>query len=137
MPRQIGLVRASLEYAALAPLWAPLRVLPLAQAVKLGGAIGPLAMALDRPNRPIAERNLSIAFPHLSADARRSILRETYRRIPKLVRSSRNIFTRAGRVILLCRLDRSPTHSASAPAVKQRLNEPPRPDPVKHLNNRD
>ncbi|HTT75633.1 MAG TPA: hypothetical protein VMF50_06580, partial [Candidatus Binataceae bacterium] len=92
MPRQIGLVRASLEYAALAPLWAPLRALPLAQAVKLGGAIGPIAMALDRANRPIAERNLSIAFPHLSADARRSILRETYRNFCRIAAEWTHLF---------------------------------------------
>jgi len=78
MPRQIGLLRASLEYVALAPLWLPLRYLPLAQAVKLGGALGPLAMALDRRNRPIAERNLTIAFPNSGDDARLAILRETY-----------------------------------------------------------
>ena len=92
MPRQIGLLRASLEYAALAPLWLPLRSLPLAQAVKLGGALGPLAMALDRANRPIAERNLAIAFPNRDKHARLAILRETYRNFGRMAAEWAHLF---------------------------------------------
>jgi KDO2-lipid IV(A) lauroyltransferase len=92
MPRQIGLLRASLEYAALAPFWVPLRALPLAQAVKLGAALGPLAMALDRSNRPIAERNLAIAFPDRDKDARLEILRETYRNFGRMAAEWAHLF---------------------------------------------
>jgi Kdo2-lipid IVA lauroyltransferase/acyltransferase len=92
MPRQIGLVRASLECAALAPLWLPLRFLPLASALRLGGALGPLAMALDRRNRPIAERNLSIAFPDRSNEARLAILRETYRNFGRMAAEWAHLF---------------------------------------------
>lgn len=92
MARQIGLLRASLEYAALAPLWLPLRCLPLAQAVKLGGALGPLAMALDRVNRPIAERNLAIAFPDRGKDARLAILREAYRNFGRMAAEWTHLF---------------------------------------------
>ena len=92
MPRQIGLFRASLEYAALAPLWLPLRSLPLAQAVRLGGALGPLAMALDRTNRPIAERNLAIAFPDRDKHARLAILCETYRNFGRMAAEWAHLF---------------------------------------------
>src|SRR5271163_3773308 len=84
MPRQIGALRAVLECAAVAPLLAPLRALPLAQAVAAGNALGPLVMALDRPNRAIAKRNLAIAFPDYSEDARLAILRQTYRNFGRM-----------------------------------------------------
>jgi KDO2-lipid IV(A) lauroyltransferase len=92
MPRQIGVLRASLEYAALAPFWAPLRALPLAQAVALGGALGPLAMKLDRSNRAIAERNLSIAFPDQNKDTHSTILRETYRNFGRMAAEWAHLF---------------------------------------------
>ena len=41
MPRQIGRLRAALEYAALAPLWLPLRALPIDRAVAVGARAGP------------------------------------------------------------------------------------------------
>ena len=78
MPRQIGRMRAVLEYAALAPLWLPLRALPLKQAVAAGAALGSIAMALDRPDRRIGLKNLEIAFPEQSDAVRSSILRETW-----------------------------------------------------------
>ncbi len=78
MPRQVGAVRAWTEAAALAPLWAALRVLPLASSERVGAMIGPLAMRLDLRNRAIALRNLQIAFPELTREAHRQILRRTY-----------------------------------------------------------
>ena len=92
MPRQIGALRAALEYAAVAPLWAPLRALPLVQAVAAGNALGPLVMALDRSNRAIAERNLAIAFPDRSEEARRAILRETYRNFGRMAAEWTHLF---------------------------------------------
>jgi len=84
MARQIGTVRGWLESAALAPPWAILRALPLERAVRLGAAIGPIAMALDRRNRPIALRNLELAFPEKDPAARLAILRDTYRNFGRM-----------------------------------------------------
>ena len=84
MPRQIGRLRAGIEVAALAPPWAVLRALPLERAVKVGAALGPLAMALDRHNRAIGMRNLAIAFPALDETARARILRDMYRNFGRM-----------------------------------------------------
>jgi len=84
MARQIGTVRGWLESAALAPPWAMLRALPLERAVRVGAAIGPLAMALDRGNRAIAMRNLEIAFPEKDLAERLEILRDTYRNFGRM-----------------------------------------------------
>lgn len=78
MARQIGRLRARLEYAAVGALAAPLRMLERERAVRLGARLGALAMHLDRVNRPIATRNLEIAFPALSRGQRLSILRAAY-----------------------------------------------------------
>ena len=61
------------------PPWALLRALPLERAVRLGAAMGTAAMALDRVNRPIAMRNLEIAFPEIDRAGRLRILRDAYR----------------------------------------------------------
>ena len=53
--------------------------LRLERAVRIGTFVGSFAMKLDRFNRPIARRNLEIAFPDMSADARMDILRRMYR----------------------------------------------------------
>jgi Kdo2-lipid IVA lauroyltransferase/acyltransferase len=84
MARQIGALRGWLETAALAPPWALLRALPLERAVRLGAAAGSLAMALDSRNRPIAMRNLEIAFPEKDLAARRAILRDAYRNFGRM-----------------------------------------------------
>ena len=84
MARQIGALRGWLETAALAPPWAILRALPLEHAVRLGAAAGSLVMALDRHNRPIAMRNLEIAFPDKDLDTRGAILRDTYRNFGRM-----------------------------------------------------
>lgn len=78
MPRQIGPLRARLEYAAIAALAAPLRTLDRERAVRLGARLGALAMRLDRFDRPVAMRNLEIAFPTLSRAQRLGILRGSY-----------------------------------------------------------
>jgi KDO2-lipid IV(A) lauroyltransferase len=84
MARQIGALRGRLEWAGMAPLWALLRALPLERAVRLGGAMGPVAMAFDRGNRSIALCNLTIAFPEIDDAARLSILRDTYRNFGRM-----------------------------------------------------
>ncbi len=78
MSRQIGSLRARLEYAAVGALAAPLRMLERERAVRLGARLGALAMHLDRVDRPVAMRNLEIAFPALSRGQRLAILRATY-----------------------------------------------------------
>ncbi len=84
MPRQVGPLRAWIEVAALSPAWALLRGLPLERAVKVGAALGSVAMAADLANRPIGMRNLEIAFPELPRDARAKILRDTYRNFGRM-----------------------------------------------------
>jgi KDO2-lipid IV(A) lauroyltransferase len=79
MPRQIGGFRASLEYLPVAALVRMFAAMPLASAVKLGGLLGAMIMRMDFGNRSIATRNLEIAFPNLSADARLKILADMYR----------------------------------------------------------
>jgi KDO2-lipid IV(A) lauroyltransferase len=84
MPRQIGALRAWAEVAALIPPWALLRALPLEPAVRVGAALGSVAIVLDRFNRPIAQRNLQIAFPDCRDDARRKILLGMYRNFGRM-----------------------------------------------------
>jgi KDO2-lipid IV(A) lauroyltransferase len=84
MPRQIGRARAWVEMAALSPAWATLRGLPLERAVHAGAALGSIISRLDFANRPIAMRNLAIAFPEHSSDEHRTILRETYRNFGRI-----------------------------------------------------
>jgi hypothetical protein len=48
------------------------------RAIRAGARLGALAMRLDRFDRPVAMRNLEIAFPALSVAERLSILRATY-----------------------------------------------------------
>jgi len=68
----------------MAPPWAILRALSLERAVRVGAALGPLAMALDRANRPIAMRNLTIAFPAMNEAGRLALLRDTYRNFGRM-----------------------------------------------------
>ena len=78
MPRQTGPLRARLEYAAIGALVAPLAAMERERAVRAGARLGALAMGLDRFDRPIAMRNLEIAFPALGRSERLRILRATY-----------------------------------------------------------
>jgi len=79
MPRQIGGFRAGLEYLPVAALVRTFAAMPLERAVKLGASLGAMIMRLDIGNRPIAVKNLEIAFPELSPDARLKILVDMYR----------------------------------------------------------
>ena len=78
MARQTGPLRARLEYAAIGALVAPLRAMDRERAIRAGARVGALAMHLDRVDRPVAMRNLEIAFPELSRAGRLRILRATY-----------------------------------------------------------
>ncbi|HZP44759.1 MAG TPA: lysophospholipid acyltransferase family protein [Candidatus Binataceae bacterium] len=79
MARQIGRVRGWLEVSALAVPWSVLRMLPLERAVRVGALLGGIAAAVDYANRSIGLRNLEIAFPELTREARLTILRDAYR----------------------------------------------------------
>jgi KDO2-lipid IV(A) lauroyltransferase len=79
MPRQISGWEARLEYLPIGVSVRALRAMPLARAVRFGARLGGLAAALDRFNRPVAIRNLTLAFPELEAGARLAILRDSYR----------------------------------------------------------
>jgi KDO2-lipid IV(A) lauroyltransferase len=85
MARQIGGIRARLEYGGIALLGSGLGVLPLERAIVAGARLGDIAMALDRFNRPVAMRNLEIAFPELGSGARLEILRATYRNWGRMI----------------------------------------------------
>jgi KDO2-lipid IV(A) lauroyltransferase len=84
MPRQIGALRAWTEVAALSAPWGLLRALPLERAVRVGGALGALAMAADYFNRRIAQRNLQIAFPDADSQVRRQIILGMYRNFGRM-----------------------------------------------------
>jgi len=79
MPRQIGPVQARIEYTGITAVTAALRAMPLERAVRAGARLGGWAMKFDRPNRPIALKNLEIAFPEMTPAARLNILRKMYR----------------------------------------------------------
>ncbi len=79
MPRQIGGFRASLEYLPIAALVRVFAAMPLERAVKIGASLGSIIMRFDAGNRPIAIRNLEIAFPELKPAARLKILAAMYR----------------------------------------------------------
>jgi KDO2-lipid IV(A) lauroyltransferase len=85
MARQIGGIRAQLEFGGVAILGAGLGVLPLEPAIRAGARLGEVAMALDRFNRPVAMRNLEIAFPEKSERSRLKILRDTYRNWGRMI----------------------------------------------------
>ncbi len=79
MARQISGVQARIEYAGVAAAIGALRGLPLERAFKLGERLGAMVMRIDRLNRPIAMKNLEIAFPELSYEGRLKIIRGMYR----------------------------------------------------------
>lgn len=78
MARQASPLRARLEYAAIGALLAPLAAMERERAIRAGARLGALAMRLDRFNRPVAMRNLEIAFPEKSREERLRILRATF-----------------------------------------------------------
>src|SRR5271168_2211241 len=79
MARQIGPVKARIEYTGITAVTAALRAMPLERAVRAGARLGGWAMNFDRPNRPIALKNLEIAFPEMTPADRLNILRKMYR----------------------------------------------------------
>ncbi len=79
MPRQIGGFRASLEFLPVGALVRMFAAMPLERAVKVGASLGSIIMRLDLGNRPIAVKNLEIAFPELDRAARIEILDAMYR----------------------------------------------------------
>src|ERR1700694_5502212 len=79
MPRQIGGFRATAEYLPVAALMRMFAALPLERAIRFGASLGSMIMRLDLGNRPIAIKNLEIAFPELDRDARLKILADQYR----------------------------------------------------------
>src|SRR5580704_7659044 len=79
MPRQIGGFRASLEYLPVGALVRMFAAMPIERAVKVGASLGSIVMRLDLGNRPIAVKNLEIAFPELERAARLEILTAMYR----------------------------------------------------------
>jgi Kdo2-lipid IVA lauroyltransferase/acyltransferase len=79
MARQISGAAARVEYALFAAGCGALRALPLRQAVSLGVCLGSITAAVDRFNRPVAMRNLEIAFPQWTASQRLATLTAMYR----------------------------------------------------------
>ncbi len=79
MARQVGGLRGGIEYLPVGALLRMFAALPLERALKIGAGLGSLIMRLDLGNRPIAIRNLEIAFPELERDARLKILVAMYR----------------------------------------------------------
>ncbi|SRR5579875_626859 len=79
MPRQVFGPRAWAEFLPLAAAYHALRRLPLDTAIRLGATLGALAASLDRINRPVALRNLEIAFPESDFQYRLKIFRSSYR----------------------------------------------------------
>ena len=66
------------QWLALGLLWLVAR-LPYRGAMRVGEAIGAWAYRLARKRRAIANRNLELCFPELSADARQRLLRSNFR----------------------------------------------------------
>ncbi len=79
MPRQITGWEARLEYLPIGASVRTLHAMPRERAVRFGARLGGLAAVLDRFNRPVAIRNLTLAFPELGPPARLAILRDSYR----------------------------------------------------------
>lgn len=79
MARQASGAAARVEYALFAAARGALKALPLRQAASLGVCLGSITAALDRFNRPVAMRNLEIAFPQWSRSQRLATLKGMYR----------------------------------------------------------
>jgi Kdo2-lipid IVA lauroyltransferase/acyltransferase len=79
MARQASGALARVEYALFAAARGTLAALPRRQAVNFGVCLGSITAAVDRFNRPVAMRNLEIAFPDWSPARRRTTLTAMYR----------------------------------------------------------
>jgi KDO2-lipid IV(A) lauroyltransferase len=79
MARQTSSAAAHAEYSLFVAGRGTLRALPLQSAVSAGACLGSIAAALDRFNRPVAMRNLEIAFPDWPPGQRLATLKAMYR----------------------------------------------------------
>lgn len=79
MARQTSGAAARVEYALFAAARGALRALPLRQAASFGVCLGSITAAVDRFNRPVAMRNLEIAFPQWTPAQRLATLTAMYR----------------------------------------------------------
>jgi Kdo2-lipid IVA lauroyltransferase/acyltransferase len=79
MARQSSGAAARVEYALFAAGRGSLKALPLKSALSVGTCLGAMTAALDRINRPVAMRNLEIAFPDWTASQRLATLKAMYR----------------------------------------------------------
>jgi KDO2-lipid IV(A) lauroyltransferase len=79
MARQSSGAASRFEYALFAVGRSALRALPLSRAASLGVCLGSVAAGLDRINRPVAMRNLEIAFPDWSVSQRLETFKAMYR----------------------------------------------------------
>jgi KDO2-lipid IV(A) lauroyltransferase len=79
MARQTSGASARVEYALFAAARGTLKALPLRRAASLGVCIGSITAAVDRINRPVAMRNLEIAFPLWTPPQRLATLKSMYR----------------------------------------------------------
>jgi len=79
MARQTSGTAAGIEYALFAAGRGALRALPLPKAAAFGACLGAITAAVDRFNRPVAMRNLEIAFPDWTVRQRLETLKSMYR----------------------------------------------------------
>ena len=79
MARQTSGASARVEYALFTAGRGTLKALPLRRAASLGVCLGSITAAVDRINRPVAMRNLEIAFPLWSRQQRLAALKAMYR----------------------------------------------------------
>ena len=79
MPRQIGGFRAQIEYLPVSAMVKMFASMPVERAIRIGAAFGSIAMRFDLGNRPIAMKNLELAFPELDKDSRLKIVTGMYR----------------------------------------------------------
>ncbi len=79
MARQTSGASARVEYALFAAGRRALNALPLRRAASLGVCLGSITAAVDRINRPVAMRNLEIAFPPWTPSQRLATLKAMYR----------------------------------------------------------
>ncbi|HEY2107696.1 MAG TPA: hypothetical protein VGH29_17990, partial [Candidatus Binataceae bacterium] len=79
MARQTSGASARVEYALFAAARRALRALPLRRAASLGVCVGSISAAADRINRPVAMRNLEIAFPLWTRPQKLATLTAMYR----------------------------------------------------------
>jgi KDO2-lipid IV(A) lauroyltransferase len=79
MARQASGAAVRVEYALFAAGRGTLRALPLPKAAAFGVCLGAITAAGDRFNRPVAMRNLEIAFPDWTYGQRLETLKAMYR----------------------------------------------------------